>query len=203
VKVLAASSDSIIKNDHNPRPNMKKPRNPVPMLLTAVAMSACSPNGGNLISLNPNTELSSPLGSLPDGGLNLSAYVISLGETSPGAISCQQAQSGQIDGYRINRSLGIVVGTNDASDLHTGTYDVVLPLAGPSDGGPFAVLGLLDSDGGTIGTGIDGTVTLSQVVLGSSGTIGGSYSSTLVGADGGTVGTISGSFSAPICILSF
>jgi hypothetical protein len=176
---------------------------PIPLsILLTVAITACTEGVGGDLSFNPNTEFSSPIGALPDGGLNLSEYVISLADTSPGGLTCQQAMSGSDAGYHLNRGLGIVVGTNDASDLHPGTYSVVLPLAGPTDAGPFAVLALLDSDGGTIGIGVDGTVTLTQVVLGSSGTVGGNYSSTLAGADGGTIGAISGSFSAPVCILS-
>jgi hypothetical protein len=169
------------------------------IILTAATLNACV-DGGIDVSFHPNTELSTPIGTLPDGGLNLSEYVVSLAEVEPGPITCQQAQSMPV-GDHFNHALVIVVGTNDASDVHPGTYNVVLPLAGPTDGGPFAVLGLLDSDGGTIGTGIGGTVTLTQVASGFSGSVVGSYSSTLVGADGGTVGAISGAISAPACDL--
>jgi hypothetical protein len=168
------------------------------ILLTVAAIGGCTGNG-SLTSLNPDTEFSSPIGPLPDGGPDYSQYGVGLFEAVPGGLTCQQIQSGVDAGYHVDRGLLMVIGTTDGSDLHPGTYNVVLPLGTNDAGSLLAVLGLVDSDGGTIGTGIDGTVTLTQVVLGFSGSVAGSYSSTLVGADGGTVGTISGSFSAPAC----
>jgi hypothetical protein len=161
-------------------------------------MTACSSGG---LGFNPNTEFAGPIGPLPDGGgPDFSIYAVSLAETTPGGITCEETLPGSGVTFQIHRDLIMLVGTSDGVQLKPRVYDVIPLLAPPDAGDPVAVLLLEDSDGGTIAVGESGTVTLTQVTAGVPGSLAGSYSSTLVDVDGGTL-TMSGSFAASTCQL--
>jgi hypothetical protein len=170
------------------------------VLLTGLA-GGCSSGGGGSSSFNPNTEVSGPLGDLPDGGgPDLSEYAVYLAETDPGGITCPEILPGSGVMFHTNVGLLMLVSTGDGIQLQPAVYDVIVPGTQIDAGERVAALGLRDSDGGTIAVGVSGTVTLTQVVPGLPGNLTGTYDATLLQVDGG-IGTMSGSFSAPSCQL--
>jgi hypothetical protein len=89
-------------------------------------------------------------------------------------------------------ALEIYVSTGDGTAVATGSYDLVFPTGLPGGTRGAQLLRIELDAGTTIGAGSSGSVVLTSA----GGNFAGSFSTVLEDFDGGTIGTLSGSFSA-------
>jgi hypothetical protein len=171
---------------------MKKPL----VLIVLLVLAACGTSGASLTgqgAFTPNTQYAGFPLVLDDGGPDPRVVVIGIAEIDQGPQSC----GGLLDAganHLTFHSLGLTLANfaDGGVPVTTGDYPISLDFAGAT--GPVAAVLLAVTDAGITQTGISGTVTLTQV----GSTYAGSFTSTVSDNDGGT-GTLSGSFSAPLC----
>ena len=166
------------------------------------SIGSASLDGGN--AFIPNLAFTQPQDDLSDGGSDLGAVYILLGQvgtdvggTCSGLYLAVDAGL-VVEGYRV----GLLVATNNLDNggpkVGPGSYPIFAPGAAPDGGlnGPNAGLTLdVLPNGNTIGTGVSGSVELSATGASYYGT----FTTVLKLVDGGSE-SLAGSFSAPFCI---
>jgi hypothetical protein len=161
-------------------------------LLVSLVLAACGTSGASLTgqgAFTPNTQYAGFPLNLPDGGLSKDLVVIGIAEIDQGPQSCDELldAGSSLTGHALTLALA-----NLDAGLTTGTYTITPNLMSMT--GPVASLSLAVTDAGLTQIGVSGTVTLTQV----GSTYAGNFTSTVADNDGGT-GTLTGSFSAPLC----
>jgi hypothetical protein len=160
-------------------------------LVVLLALCACSSTLNGMLSFTPNTELAG--GNLEDGGV-VGELIILLASLDEGSANCGQSNpvlAGQLLIIDLVSTPIVLPGLYPVSDTSDAGNN------GKDAGNVAFVSVVTTNDGGQnkLGGGLSGSVTLTQVAPLTTG----SFSATMVLADGGSGGNLSGSFNATFC----
>jgi hypothetical protein len=168
------------------------------VIVVAMSGVACSSSSAGLTGetgFTPNTQLAGYYTPLNDGGPDPSVIVVTLARVDQGPLTCSELLPSGHPAVTTGDAVEIFMTTGDGSSVAAGSYDFVV-FPGPPMGTRGALLLRIDLDGGaTIGAGASGSVALTSAT----GGFAGSFNTTIENVDGGSLGALSGSFSAPNC----
>ena len=167
---------------------MKKPLVSLVLLVLAACSSSASITGPG--GFTPNTQWAGFPLVLDDGGTSMQFVFIGIAEIDQGPQTCDELLDAGI-GHLTGHALALTLANADGG-VTTGAYTITPDFTNAT--GLVASVSLSVGDAGITEIGISGAVTLTQV----GSTYAGSFTSIVTQGDGGT-GTLTGSFSAPLC----